>query len=289
MTSAPPSPGSTAEALNRSARRIFQALRQPEWGSAVIDAAAPFCGAVALFTVQGQRLQLERASFDVAAEVSVELAEAPAVAQALESREPVAAAWSSRELSPVLIDLFGGLKAGRAFLFPVTSSERASGVLISADPGAGLLDANGLELVATLAGAAWELRRRRNEAAGAASTGLITLGESMAHGHHQEEEAAPPKADGKSEWHQKARRFASVKVAELRLYHAAKVREGREARNLYDLFREAIEHERATFRAEFMEKSPSMVDYLHEELVRTLAQGEPDRMGENYPGAMVRS
>lgn len=280
MTSAPPKPESIAEALNRSARRIFSAVRQPEWSAAVVDAAVSFGSEVALFLVQGQHVQLTRASFATADAARIELVEAPAVAQALESREPVAAAWSGRELSPALLDVFNGGLGGRAFLMPVVSGERAVGLLVAGGREPGLLDPNGLELIATIAGAAWELRRQRNETAPAASTGLITLGLPAA--------AVPESAD-KSEWHQKARRFASVRVAELRLYHAAQVREGRETRNLYDLFREAIEHERATFRAQFMEKSPSMVDYLHEELIRTLAQGEPDRMGENYPGAMVRS
>jgi hypothetical protein len=92
-----------------------------------------------------------------------------------------------------------------------------------------------------------------------------------------------------NEIHQRARRFVSVRVAELSLYHAAKVREGRESRKLYDLFREEIDRARALFRTQFLEKSATMVDYLHEELVRTLAQGDPGRMGESYPGAMVRS
>ncbi len=278
MTSAPPKPESIAEALNRSARRIFSAVRQPEWSAAVVDAAVSFGSEVALFLVQGQHLQLTRASFATADAARIELVEAPAVAQALESREPVAAAWSTRELSAALLNVFNGGLGGRAFLLPVVSGERAVGLLVAAGREPGLLDPNGLELIATIAGAAWELRRQRNETAPATSTGLITLGP-----------PAVPESEDKNEWHQKARRFASVRVAELRLYYAAQVREGRDTRNLYDLFRETIEHERATFRAQFMEKSPSMVDYLHEELIRTLAQGEPDRMGENYPGAMVRS
>jgi len=270
MTIAPPSPGATAEALNRAARRVFQAGRQPEWSSAVVDAALGFCERAALFTIQGTRLRLERASFETAPDGTLTLSEAPAVEQALQSLEPVAAAWSARELSEAIVSCFGAPHTGRAFLFPVVAAGKAIGLLVAVSP-----DPNGLELVATIAGAAWELRRGRNESAAASSNRLITL--------------APVGAvPDDSEQHQRARRFASVRVAELRLYQAAKVREGREAGNLYDVFRAEIDHERSTFTAQFLEKSASMVDYLHEELVRTLAQGEPDRMGENYPGAMVR-
>ena len=266
MTTAPLHAASIAEALNRSARRIFQAGLQTEWSSAVLDAALGFCERAALFTVQGSRLRLERASFETASEVSVSPADAPAVAQALESLEPVAAAWSHRELSAALVECFGAARVGRACLFPVVAARRSIGLLVT-DGG----DPNGLELACLVAGAAWELQRVRNESSGAASTGLISL--------------APAAIDG--EWHQRARRFASVRVAELRLYQAAKVGEGRESRKIYEMFQQEIDHERAIFRTQFMEKSASMVDYLHEEMVRTLAQGEPDRMGENYPGAMV--
>jgi hypothetical protein len=273
MTLAPPNTPSVAEAIHRAARRIFQAERQQEWSSAVLDAARGFCGRAALFTVQGSRLELERASFEtVAVPVAVAPSDAPAVAQALETLEPVVSAWSVRELSPALVACFGSPDSGRAFLFPVVSRKRSVALLVAAE---GALDPNGLELISTLAGAAWELRRARNNAAAAASKGLVTLG------------PKPAPAPEDSELHQRARRYASVRVAELRLYQAAKVREGREARNLYDLFQEEIDHDRAVFQAQFMEKAPSMADYLHEELVRTLAQGDPDRMGENYPGAMV--
>jgi hypothetical protein len=152
---------------------------------------------------------------------------------------------------------------------------RSIGLLAAAESDSAPVDPNALELIATLAGAAWELRRRSNDSASSASKNLIMLAS-----------AAIPEDN---EVHQRAKRFASVRVAELRLYQAAKVREGRESQNLYDLFREEIDRERALFRKQFMEKSATMVDYLHEELVRTLAQGDPGRMGETYPGAMVRS
>ncbi len=280
MTIAPANPGAVSETLNRSARRILQAGRQAEWSSAAIDAALPFCGRAALFTVQGAQLRLERSSFDSNAEVVMAASDGLAIVEALASLEPVAAAWSVRELSGAVVEYFGSPRSGQAFLFAVASGGRAVGLLICTAGGDGAAcDLNGLELVSTLAGAAWELRRQRNDASAAASTGLIRL---------EAVESGTAASEEDSEWHRRARRFASVRVAELRLYQAAKVREGRESQKLYDLFREAIDSERVLFRAQFMEKSPSMVDYLHEELVRTLAQGEPDRMGENYPGAMVR-
>jgi hypothetical protein len=279
MTTDTPTAASVTEALNRSARRILRAGRQADWSSAVLDAALEFCGRAALFTRQGARLELEAASFELAAEVSIGLADGPALMQTLESLEPIVSAWSGRELSAAVAAAFGNPRTGHAYLLPVAGGGKAVGLLIAqAKSSAPPADINGLELVCALAGVAWELKRT----AVATTNGLIALTSARA--------ALPsPGAGEETEWHRRAQRFASVRVAELRLYQAAKVKEGRESGRLYDVFREEIERERATFRTEFLEKSPSMADYLHEELVRTLAQGEASRMGESYPGAMVRS
>ena len=59
----------------------------------------------------------------------------------------------------------------------------------------------------------------------------------------------------------------------LKSFHKAKeVREGRETYNLYGALKEEIEGGRDAFRKEFIETCPSMVDYFHLELQRTLAR-----------------
>ena len=231
MTTAPPDARSATEALNRSARRIMRAERQGEWTQSVVDASLGFCGRAALFTIQGSRLRLELASFLPDGPVDAALEEAPAVAEAIASLSPVACAWSARELSPAIVTAFGSPGSGRAFLFPLTSGGRAVGFLL-AD---GEVDASGLELVCTIAGAAWEVRRRRNEAAPTASNGLVTL------------DAQPAVAIEAGDQHRRAKRFASVRIAELSLYQAAKVTDGRAASDLYDRFREEIDRERQVF------------------------------------------
>ena len=44
---------------------------------------------------------------------------------------------------------------------------------------------------------------------------------------------------------------------------------------------------RDTFRQSFFASCPSMVDYLHLEIVRTLANDDPQVLGKDYPGPMV--
>jgi hypothetical protein len=87
--------------------------------------------------------------------------------------------------------------------------------------------------------------------------------------------------------HLRAQRFARVKAAEIRLYHTDVVQMGRLRRNLYDTLRQPIDDARKAFRAQFFAACPSMVDYLHLELTRTLANDDPDLLGSTYPGPLV--
>ena len=87
--------------------------------------------------------------------------------------------------------------------------------------------------------------------------------------------------------HLRAQRFARVQAAEMRLYHADVVQVGRSRRNLYEALRQPIDDARQSFRTEFFAKCPSMVDYLHLELTRTLANDDPDLFGSTYPGPLV--
>jgi hypothetical protein len=87
--------------------------------------------------------------------------------------------------------------------------------------------------------------------------------------------------------HLRARRFARVEVAKLRLFEADAVRAGRARRNLYEALRDSIDAARETFRQSFLAPCPGIPDYLHLELVRTLANDDPELLGKTYPGPLV--
>ncbi len=89
------------------------------------------------------------------------------------------------------------------------------------------------------------------------------------------------------ELHLRAQRFASVQVASIRLYQSEKVKNGRTAHDLYTSLRIEIDSARDAYRREILNASDSMVDYLHLELVRTLANDDVELLGQDYPGAMV--
>ena len=87
--------------------------------------------------------------------------------------------------------------------------------------------------------------------------------------------------------HLQAQRVARVKVAEMRLYHAEQLRSGVASGNIYDALHTEIDNARTAFLQAFLSKSPTMVDYLHLELLRSLAHDDDRLLGENYPGPMV--
>ena len=51
--------------------------------------------------------------------------------------------------------------------------------------------------------------------------------------------------------------------------------------------RERIDMARELFHEQFFAPCASMVDYLHLELLRTLANDDPDLFGKDYPGPLV--
>ena len=57
--------------------------------------------------------------------------------------------------------------------------------------------------------------------------------------------------------------------------------------DLYGALQDAIDRGRNTFRQEFVSACPTMVDYFHLELVRTLANDSPAWLGGKYPGRLV--
>jgi hypothetical protein len=103
-------------------------------------------------------------------------------------------------------------------------------------------------------------------------------------GQHKEWKAL---SRGEQHLHLAAQRFARVQVAEMRLSSLDAVRSARETRNIYGALKATIDAAREQFREKHMTLSPTMVDYLHLELVRSLANDDAILLGPNYPGPLV--
>ena len=87
--------------------------------------------------------------------------------------------------------------------------------------------------------------------------------------------------------HNDARRFARLLVSEIKLYNEQKVSEGRSEGNLYERLREDIDRSRQMYDKRVAPPVAARHDYFHQELVNTLAEGDPAKLGNSYPGAAV--
>ena len=86
-------------------------------------------------------------------------------------------------------------------------------------------------------------------------------------------------------FHNEARRFARLLVSEIKLYNEQKVREGRDNADLYERLREDIDRSRQMYDKRVRPEVSNRYDYFHHELVNMLAEGDPSKLGSDYPGA----
>jgi len=94
-------------------------------------------------------------------------------------------------------------------------------------------------------------------------------------------------ADDERRLHNDARRFARLLVSEIKLYNKEKVDEAREAGNIYQQLKEAIDRSREMYDKRVQPAVASKFDYFHYEVVNSLADGKDASLGSGYPGATV--
>lgn len=79
--------------------------------------------------------------------------------------------------------------------------------------------------------------------------------------------------------HEDAKRFARLLVSEIKLYNEAQVALGRENKDLYERLKDDIERSKKMYLERVSQKIASTTNYFFEELVRTLAGGDPSALG----------
>src|SRR5579864_8233198 len=85
---------------------------------------------------------------------------------------------------------------------------------------------------------------------------------------------AAPAPVSNEETHLRAQRFARVRVAEIQLYHAAAMKNGRTARDVYAALKAERDAAREAYREKFLTPVNGTADYLHAEFVRSLANDD---------------
>ena len=270
-----------ADKLNQSMRRLRMFESDAQWASAVLDATESYCDRSALFTLSGLKLHLEAVRGmpkpeDVA---QIPLADAPAFASVVATSDAMVALRTRGEFSDALAGVFGEAPDQRFHLFPIATHERVLAILYA--DSAGSIETSALELVAGIAGTVLDSLSGRSSTP--AQLVRIATGERTGAGIG----AWFDLSREDQELHLKAQRFARVQVAEMRLYKSDAVKDGRARRDLYDALKTEIDSAREVFQRDYLTATPTMVDYFHLELNRTLANDDPELLGRSYPGPLA--
>ncbi len=306
------------EELNQAVRRLRQAANRDDLYAVLLDATVPFCEQAAVFSIhervahaERMRRPIEVHSGENGAAPSLPALEFPvsaaaAFSTAIDTRDPVIAMSTPAEVSAALVGLFGHKPDERVYLFPLHGGSEVTALFYAA----GQLQPPPLELLAEVAGL--QLQIWNAEAAAPAPVvapqpepapahELVNISGSPAKLPEPEKAAAAAAAAGNAprqhtEWwnlsreeqqkHLAAQRFARVQVAEMRIGKPDALRSGREAGNIYAPLQAQIDAAREKFRELHM-TAPTMVDYLHLEMIRSLADDDAILLGPSYPGPLV--
>jgi hypothetical protein len=249
----------TSSQLNAHFGRMRAFENDLDWCDALLDASTLFSRRSAFFSIRKDQLWYQ-GSRGITAESTpppVDISAAAAFANAVSRRAAIRAARSATDLSSTIADFAGVSDDSGAELTPLLLPDRVPGVLYT--EGASSLGA--LELIAALAAATLENHLALEEAAP---------------GRHLRVRAS---AGSTAPRDAAARRFARVAVAGIVLHEFEALQRGRLQRSIYSMCAPSIDAARRQYRSDHS----GLPDYLHQEIVGTLANNQPDLLGANYP------
>jgi hypothetical protein len=284
------------ESLNQALRRLRQASSEEQTLRLLAGSCAPFAGRSVVVVFENNQAKAAAIQGYEKELMPFDIVSAPAVLAAIESRDPVTALATPDELSPELAELLAGdvspdcdapveTIVDRAYLFPITERHSVVAMLIAS----GQPLSAPIELLCEAAGMRLETF---HPVTTPKSPALVQLTAAS-----PEPPGNPPANVNKRPWedlspddqrlHLQAQRTARLRVAEMRLYHEEDLRNGFASGDIYAALRAPIDAARTHFLQTYLSKSPSMVDYLHLEILRSLARDDDRLLGQSYPGPMV--
>lgn len=300
----------TAESLNQILRRIRQASSETAVLKMLAEATSAYAQRVVLLSVEVNPIGINRPGDEhdenIAARVVArrdagegdlmfDLSGAAALEAVIETKDPVVALASASQIPPALADALAS-DGGKVYLFPLISRQEVVAILVAA----GAVYAPALELLSGTAGLTMEILAPRIPVLKALPSYGLPARDLVQIAAPALPAATAPPASTPGEprtWkdltaedqklHLQAQRVARVKVAEMRLYHAEELRNGLASGSIYKALHTEIDKARSAFLQAFLSKSTTMVDYLHLELLRSLAHDDDRLLGEDYPGPMV--
>lgn len=302
--------------LGQSLRVLRVANDGIQWRDAVLDAVAPFCGLTALFLVTKDRYTLEGVR-GMAGELEtifeLEFHEAAAFQNAHESKDLVVSVRGDSEVSPYVMSLRPEAHDGKSYIFPVMVQDQVAALLYIEPKEESPLEIGAIETIVTASGLALHSIRAARAVQASSLVNIATALNPTESGYGELRFEPVPVgaaqvavgANGvaavlpertfswddltqeERENHMRAQRFARTQVAEMRLYKDDAVKSGRRDGNIYLRLKEEVDAARERYQSQFLDGQTHMRDYLHAELVETLAIDNPQLMGPDYPGSLV--
>jgi hypothetical protein len=313
--------------LNQVFRRFRTYQSESDWVHTMLDAASPYADYVAVFSIANQALRLrgQRPAGRLPDDLSFPVSAAAAFSSAIDAKDPVTTLRNPAEVSAPLSVGHAGERAHvfpvtngdrvSAVLFASDPVSDMNALELVAGIASSVLERKAnLALHAQIAAAA---KLRKTMPAGITD---LMVPVSAAPEPYRPEPARPeparpeparpepspaaptviastPAPESKlptwtdlpteqRQLHIRAQRFARVAVAELQLARPEACRAGREQSDLYLFLKREIDKARESYSKQFM-TVPSMVDYLHLELIQTAAQGDERKLGADYPGRLL--
>jgi hypothetical protein len=269
---------SHTELLNQDLRRQRLAATQEQALQFLLESCAPFADkAVVLVFENNQAHVIAAKGLDETVgnliSATVSMSDARAIVSAIESRDPLVAIASPDELSPPLAAAFRSRETDadsaeypKAYLFPLVARQSVIAVLIAS----GTVEQAPLELLC-----------------GASAMRIEALMPEASRRSNNATNSWKDLSPEEQEVHLQAQRMARVRVAEIRLSQEDALRDGTAAKDIYSALRIPIDTARQQFLQTYLSKSPTMVDYLHLEILRMLAGDDDHLLGASYPGPMV--
>lgn len=293
---------SLAESLNQTLRRIRQTTAEHETLQLLLEESASLAERAVVLLIEGNHIEGKQARIaswrdadlrdDEEDAAPIDLREAAAIASCVESRDPVVALASPAEVSPILAAALDTTGAGKIYLFPVTARQNTVAVLMAC----GAVTPAPIELLCEAAGMRLESFELHVGAADVASTAAKAENESLVQIDGASNGRAPAEGAATA-WtkltpeeqalHLRAQRTARVRVAQIRISEPDALRRGAQMGNVYEALRPSIDAARAEYKQTYMTQTPTMVDYLHLEMVRSLAHEDDRILGQDYPGPIA--
>jgi hypothetical protein len=286
-----------SEELNQAMRRLRHCGSTEEVATWIVDSSTPaFCSRAALFEVIGENLRGVRArGFDAWDEqaferLDVRLEQAPAFAHAARERDRAVAIGSASEVSPEILGALGQDLSSKVHLFPVVIRDKTVAILYVVEDGRAI-GAAALELLTHAVASAAQLLDPEETAKVRAVPGVSTVPPADAliaiQGIDMQAHTRAPSPGLEHEaLAARARWFARVEVARIRLFHSKALERGRVGRNIYSTLKGPIDAARRTYSTDFLAVSPRIADYLDRELIG-LAHDDAKLLGPEYPGSLV--